>query len=106
MGGSQPELVPQLRDPRPTLKNIVRIINSHNSGKNFHEPEDMNGLSVAAASKESATGWEGEGEDGGGSLQAAAQLVQLRTVVAGKHSEHSLNIVFTTTMGSDMINTI
>ena len=106
MGGSQPELVPQLRDPRPTLKKIVQIINSRNSGKNFDEPEDMNGLSVAAASKESATRWEGEGEDGGGSLQAAAQLVQLRTVVAGEHSEHSLNIVFTTIISINIINTI
>ena len=42
----------------------------------------MNGLSVAAAGEEGPAGGEGEGEDGGRSLQSAAQLVQLRSVVA------------------------
>ena len=49
---------------------------------NLNEPEDVNGLSVAAAGEEGPAGGEGEGEDGGGSLQSAPQLVQLRSVVA------------------------
>ena len=49
---------------------------------NLDEPEDMNGLSVAAAGEEGPAGGEGEGEDGGRSLQSASQLVQLRSVVA------------------------
>lgn len=59
---------------------------------NLDEPEDMNGLSVAAAGEEGPAGGEGEGEDGGGSLQSASQLVQLRSVVAREHSERQ-NII-------------
>ena len=89
VGDFRQVLVPQLRGPRPTLK----ITFSYNSlsqklhqfitlPKKLHQPEDMNGLSVAAAGKESSARWEWEGEDGGGSLQTAAKLVQLCSVVA------------------------
>ena len=53
---------------------------------NLDEPEDMNGLGVAAAGEEGPAGGEGEGEDGGGSLQSAPQLVQFRSIMAGEHS--------------------
>ena len=53
---------------------------------NLDEPEDMNGLSVAAAGEKGPAGGEGEGEDGGGSLQSASQLIQLRSVMAREHS--------------------
>jgi len=53
----------------------------------FVQPEDMNGLSVAAAGEEGPAGGEGEGEDGGRSLQSAAQLVQLRSVVARENPD-------------------
>ena len=54
--------------------------------QNLNQPEDVDGLSVAAAGEEGSAGREWEREDGGGSLQTSAQLVQLRSVVAGEHS--------------------
>ena len=83
--GSLLGLVPPLRDPRPALELFVTI-STEKMQQNLNQPEDVDGLSVAAAGEEGSAGREWEREDGGGSLQTSAQLVQLRSVVAGEHS--------------------
>ena len=83
--GSLLGLVPPLRDPRPALELFVTI-STEKMQQNLNQPEDVDGLSVAAAGEEGSAGREWEREDGGGSLQTSAQLVQLRSVVAREHS--------------------
>ena len=67
-GGLPARTCPSVARPSSNLKDNLLTLMIHN----LDEPEDMNGLSVAAAGEEGPAGGEGEGEDGGGSLQSAS----------------------------------
>ena len=53
--GSLLGLVPPLRDPRPAFKHFVTISTKK---QNLNQPEDVDGLSVAAAGEEGSAGRE------------------------------------------------